>query len=165
MNNVSIRPAAQSDGPALIAANRAARAFHAPYAFPFTTREGFDAWFHGLHDGRRASFLAFEGTTLAATINLNEIVRGIFLSAYLGYYAYPATAGRGVMTQALRLVIAEAFGPMGLHRLEANIQPSNTRSKALVQRLGFRLEGLSPGYLFIDNAWRDHERWALRADQ
>ena len=65
------------------------------------------------------------------------------------------------MAQGLQLVIEEAFGPLALHRLEANIQPENTRSLRLVRRAGFTKEGYSPNYLRIDGAWRDHERWAL----
>ena len=69
------------------------------------------------------------------------------------------------MEAGLRAMIREAFVPLGLHRLEANIQPENARSIALAKRVGFRLEGLSPGYLKIRGRWRDHERWAItRAD-
>jgi ribosomal-protein-alanine N-acetyltransferase len=69
------------------------------------------------------------------------------------------------MTEGVRLVMRHAFGPLGLHRLEANIQPANTASLALVRRLGFRREGLSPRYLKIGGRWRDHERWAMLSDE
>jgi [ribosomal protein S5]-alanine N-acetyltransferase len=68
------------------------------------------------------------------------------------------------MTEALRAAVSHAFGDLGLHRLEANIQPGNVASIALVRRLGFQKEGFSPRYLRINGQWRDHERWALLAD-
>ncbi len=58
-----------------------------------------------------------------------------------------------------------AFGELGLHRLEANIQPDNAASIALVRKPGFRLEGYSPRYLKIAGRWRDHERWAILAEE
>jgi len=76
-----------------------------------------------------------------------------------------AFAGQGYMTEGMRLALAQAFGPLKLHRLEANIQPANTDSIALVKRLGFKREGYSPRYLKIGGRWQDHERWAvLRED-
>jgi ribosomal-protein-alanine N-acetyltransferase len=98
---------------------------------------------------------------LVGVVNVSEIVRGAFRSGYLGYYAFAPHGGRGYMTEALDLLIAQSFRTHRLHRLEANIQPGNARSIALVQRLGFRLEGFSPRYLKIAGRWRDHERWAL----
>jgi ribosomal-protein-alanine N-acetyltransferase len=94
-------------------------------------------------------------------VNLNEIVRGAFDSAYLGYYGFSPHTGQGYMTEGLRLVLRHAFRRLGLHRLEANIQPGNRASRALVRRLGFRREGFSPRYLKIGGPWRDHERWAI----
>ena len=92
---------------------------------------------------------------------MSEIVRSAFQSAYLGYYAFRPHAGQGYMTEGLALVLRHAFGTLGLHRLEANIQPANHPSRALVRGLGFRKEGFSPRYLKIGGRWRGHERWAI----
>lgn len=93
-------------------------------------------------------------------INVNNIVRGRFQSAALGYWAFVNTT-RGYMSEALRLLISYAFGDLDLHRLEANVQPGNEASARLVLRNGFRHEGRSPDYLFINGAWRDHDRYAI----
>ncbi len=115
------------------------------------------------HEGR---FVVLRSSDeLVGVINLNEIVRGVFQSAYLGYYAFTPHAGRGYMREGLTLVLRWAFGELRLHRVEANIQPGNEASLALVRRLGFRREGLSPRYLKIAGRWRDHERWALLAEE
>jgi ribosomal-protein-alanine N-acetyltransferase len=106
-----------------------------------------------------------DGDGLVGVVNASEIVRGNFRSCYLGYYAFAGQTGQGLMTEGLGLVIAALFREEKLHRVEANIQPGNEPSRALVQRLGFRLEGLSPRYLKIGGRWRDHERWALLADE
>jgi ribosomal-protein-alanine N-acetyltransferase len=97
-------------------------------------------------------------------ININEIVRGVFRSGYLGYQVGAPHARQGYMTEALAIVLREAFGPLRLHRVEANIQPGNRASIGLVRRAGFRLEGLSRRYLKIGGRWRDHERWALTVE-
>lgn len=110
-------------------------------------------------------FVCDEARQLCGVINLSEVVRGSFQSGYLGYYALSPHAGKGFMSQGLSLVVERAFGELGLHRLEANIQPKNRRSIELVQRAGFRCEGLSPRYLQIAGRWRDHERWALTAER
>jgi ribosomal-protein-alanine N-acetyltransferase len=116
---------------------------------------------------RNASFLVCLRSTneIAGIVSLSEIVRGNFRSAYLGYYAFTPHARSGYMTEGLGLVVTRAFRRLGLHRLEANIQPGNRASIALVRRLGFRKEGLSPRYLKIGGRWRDHERWAILAEE
>jgi len=101
---------------------------------------------------------------IAGVVNVSEIVRGSFQSAYLGYYALEPFAGSGLLRSGLGLVIAHCFGELGLHRLEANIRPENSRSIALVESLGFRKEGFSPRYLKVCGRWRDHERWALLSE-
>ena len=106
-----------------------------------------------------------EDGAIAGVYNVGQIFYGPFRSAYLGYYGFAPFAGHGYMHEGLRLVLRHAFGPLGLHRLEANIQPENGSSIALVSGAGFRLEGLSPRYLKIAGRWRDHERWAILAEE
>jgi [ribosomal protein S5]-alanine N-acetyltransferase len=102
-----------------------------------------------------------EDQALLGAVNLSEIVRGVFLSAYLDYWIGAPFARQGYMREGLGLALDHAFKTLRLHRLEANIQPANTASKKLVEGLGFRLEGFSPRYLKIGGRWRDHERWAI----
>ncbi len=162
MSGVTIRPPRRRDGRALVAANVACRGLHYPWVEPFLDMAGFEAWFAQIGGGRKETFLVERGGMLAGVVNLNEIVRGPFLSTYMGYFGFGI--GGGAMTEGVRLVLDEAFSRLGLHRVEANIQPDNLPSRALVRRLGFRLEGFSPRYLRIAGDWRDHERWAICAD-
>ena len=101
---------------------------------------------------------------MAGVFNLSEIVRGGFQCAYLGYWAFSPFDGKGYIREGMELVLRHAFGPLGLHRIEANIQPGNARSRALARAAGFRLEGFSPRYLKIGGEWRDHERWAITVE-
>jgi ribosomal-protein-alanine N-acetyltransferase len=105
-----------------------------------------------------------ETDQLAGVINVGGIVHGVLQSAHLGYYVFTPHAGRGLMGHALPLVVEECFRRLKLHRLEANVQPANEPSIRLVKRLGFNFEGLSPRYLKVSGRWRDHQRWALLAD-
>lgn len=111
-----------------------------------------------------------DGGQLVAVVNVQEIVRGLFWSAYLGYEAFVPHTGRGLMRETLALAVDHCFaeasaGGLALHRVEANIQPANDRSIALVRSLGFRREGYSPRYLRIAGTWRDHERWAVTTEE
>ena len=106
-----------------------------------------------------------ESGDLVGVVNISEIVRGVFRSAYLGYYAFVPHAGRGLMREGLMRVITDAFRRHRLHRLEANIQPGNRASLSLVRRLGFKREGYSRRYLKIRGRWCDHERWAILAEE
>ncbi|MFD0369171.1 GNAT family N-acetyltransferase [Streptomyces sp. NPDC059071] len=165
---VGLRHFRYEDADEFTARARESRALHAPWLFPPQTAEAYEAYARPLiEDPARAGFLVCErdGGGIAGFVNINNIVRGSFLSGALGYGAFAHAAGRGLLSEGLGLVLAYAFGPLGLHRLEANIQPRNTASRALVRRAGFRLEGFSPAMLFIDGAWRDHERWARTADR
>jgi ribosomal-protein-alanine N-acetyltransferase len=145
----------------------ASQKLHKPWLVAPHTREHFrDLVSRSRKSSQECFFVcAIETAELVGVINLNEVVRGMFQSAYLGYYAFEPFSGSGYMTEGLALVLDQAFGPLGLNRLEANIQPENKRSSRLVSRLGFRLEGFSPRYLKIGGRWRDHERWAVLASE
>lgn len=98
---------------------------------------------------------------IVGVFNVSQIVRGAFRSAYLGYQVFAPFAGQRYMTAAMRLVLRYVFNTLELHRIEANIQPGNAASIALVARAGFSREGYSRRYLKVGGRWRDHERWAL----
>jgi len=141
------------------------RPLHKGLVSPPGDLEAYRRYINTLRQRNRVGFVVIHDGTkeLAGVINVNEIVLGAFRSAYLGYYAFAPYAGRGLMREGMQKVIDHCFRELRLHRLEANIQPENTRSICLVQGLGFQKEGYSPRYLKVCGRWRDHERWAIRS--
>jgi [ribosomal protein S5]-alanine N-acetyltransferase len=160
---VSLSRPTTADEADFIAAVQASRALHHPWMDSPDTPERYARYLARADREDCACFLVRHVGCggLVGFININNIVRAALQGGSLGYAAFAAHAGRGLLTQGLRAVIAVGFGELRLHRLEAQIQPGNTRSINVVKRLGFAREGLSPQYLMIDGAWRDHERWAL----
>lgn len=149
-----------------LAAVKRSSKLHGHWASPPRTTKAFDRNLARFRSGRHVGYWVLTKTLeLAGVININEIVRGSFRSGYLGYYAFVPHNGRGYMTTGLRAVISRAFREFHLHRLEANIQPDNEASRRLVKSLGFKREGFSPRYLRIAGKWRDHERWAITAEE
>lgn len=142
---------------------RASRHFFAGRVSTTATPAAFAAYLASAKQSSGACRLIWRRAdrTLVGAINLTEIVRGKFQSGYLGYYIGAAYARQGYMTEALQLMLALAFRRLRLHRVEANIQPSNRASIRLVRKAGFGREGSSRRYLKIAGRWRDHERWAL----
>ncbi|MFI8991581.1 GNAT family N-acetyltransferase [Streptomyces antimycoticus] len=131
-----------------------------------STVEAFEGYLKRFEQPTQEGFVICLRNTAAIVggVNINNIVRGSLQSGTLGYTAYASTTGRGYMTEGLWLVIQHAFVELGLHRLEANIQPDNITSLNLVTRLGFQREGYSAAFQFINGEWRDHERWAITAE-
>jgi ribosomal-protein-alanine N-acetyltransferase len=140
---------------------------HRPWVFAPQTHDHYVEYLERVRSGRAIPFLVrvVAGGHLAGVINVSDPVMGVFCSAYLGFYAFAGFEGQGYMTEGVALVLDHAFDQLGFHRLEANVQPGNTRSAALVTRLGFRKEGFSPRYLFIGGDWRDHDRYAILSDE
>jgi ribosomal-protein-alanine N-acetyltransferase len=166
-SRVELRQPRLSDCAAWCELIRQSRRFLAGRVSTPATASAFSAYLARASDPAGASRLIWRRAdgALIGAINLSEIVRGNFQSAYLGYYVGAAYAGHGYMTEALQLMLGIAFRRLRLHRLEANIQPGNRASIRLVKRAGFRREGYSRRYLKIAGQWRDHERWALLADE
>ena len=143
------------------------RHFHEPWVYPATDAKRFKAYLDRLDRGNAFGFFVArtEDDVMVGVININDVVLGGFRSGSLGYYAAAAFCGRGYMTSGLSQVLDYAFSTLELHRLEANVQPNNDASLALVRRLGFRKEGFSPAFLRIGGEWRDHERWAILSEE
>jgi ribosomal-protein-alanine N-acetyltransferase len=150
-----------------LTAVRCSQGLHRPWVFPPRTREEYESYLERIRTSNTIGFFVRRQSDqqLAGVINVSEPVMKMFQSAYLGFYAFVGMERQGLMTEGLALVLDAAFGNLGFHRLEANIQPANLASSALVSRLGFRKEGFSPLYLMIDGAWRDHDRWAILSDE
>jgi ribosomal-protein-alanine N-acetyltransferase len=162
-SRVALRSPAAGDEDEFIALARASAGLHHPWYSMPTTPEEFRAYLTRYAQPATEGFLIClrDGGSMAGVVTVDSIIRGRFQSASLSYAAFAPAAGRGYMSEGLALVLEYAFQELRLHRLEANIQPGNEASLRLAQRLGLRKEGYAPAMLFIDGAWRDHERWAI----
>ncbi len=164
---VHLRVLARADRDEFLALARDSRELHRPWTYPPERADQFDDLFAR---SRRDDFVCLlacvnDGNEIAGVFTVSQIVRGAFQSAYLGYYAHAGHSRQGLMREAMEQVLDHSFGPLALHRLEANIQPGNQPSIALARGAGFRLEGFSPRYLLIGGQWRDHERYAITVDE
>jgi len=163
---VCLRPPVEADRAEFIERLLSSGELHDPWLEPGEPA----AWFERLLARGRGetdrSLLVCDADdgSIAGVMNLSQIVMGPFRSAFLGYYAFEPFAGRGFMRAAMPLLLRHAFDDLGLHRVQANVQPGNEASIALVRRAGFHREGFSPRYLFIRGAWRDHEQWVMLAE-
>jgi ribosomal-protein-alanine N-acetyltransferase len=166
VSRVEIRTPALADQDEFIARMKASRAVHAPWIRMPTTADAYRVYIERARAENVAMYLAFRRSdqALVGFLNLSEIIRGKLQQAFIGYGGVAGLGGRGYMTEAMDLVLREAFTVLKLHRVEANIQPGNTASRALAERCGFVREGFSPSYLKVGGRWRDHERWAIRAE-
>jgi [ribosomal protein S5]-alanine N-acetyltransferase len=168
---VYLRAPLAADARAFLAAVKVSRSLHGAWVHPPSTPARFVAFVRRY--GRSAADDPLSAThvgllvcrcdddAIVGVFNVGEIVRGLFQSAYVGYYALAPHSGAGYMSDGLELALAYAFRVLKLHRLEANVQPTNRRSLALVRRAGFTREGYSRRYVRIAGRWRDHVRLAL----
>jgi ribosomal-protein-alanine N-acetyltransferase len=163
---VALRPPVEADRAEYLERLEASRELHTPWLETADPPAWFDRILARASAPEDRSLLVWRAADdrLVGVVNVSQIHYGPLCSAYLGYYVFAPYARAGLMREALALTVGYAFGPLGLHRLEANVQPGNEASLALVRSVGFRREGFSPRYLKIRGAWCDHERWAITVE-
>ncbi|MFE0459966.1 GNAT family N-acetyltransferase [Kitasatospora sp. NPDC058965] len=115
--------------------------------------------------GRMLPFVVVFRDQLVGQLTVGGITWGSMCSANIGYWIDEGVAGRGIMPTAVALGVDHCFQSLGLHRIEVCIRPENGPSRRVVEKLGFRPEGMRPRYLHIDGDWRDHLVYALTADE
>ena len=169
-NRVYLRPPKRVDQQHFIASARASRALHGSWVRAPETPAAYAAYVARYSPANASpihvGFLVLrnDDDALAGVFNFSEIVRGVFRSAYVGYYGFAPLAGNGYMTEGFALALDIAFRQLRLHRIEANVQPANAPSLALLERIGFTREGYSRRYVKIGGRWRDHVRFAMLAE-
>lgn len=146
---VFLRSPTRADRGVFVQLMRESRSLHDEWVAPPMDEDAFDAFLVRSHRDDTRAFLACRRSdgAIAGVFVLGQIFYGAFQSAYMGYYAVAGRTGRGLMTEGMRLVLRHAFASLGLHRVEANIQPGNARSMELARRCGSRMEGFSPRYV------------------
>ena len=171
---VAIRPFESDDAPALLDLRLRNHDFFAPYepssvVVPQTPAEQvarLEAERVDWETDRGYVFGIFEPEgTLVGRIALSHVTRGGWQNAVLGYFVDESANGKGYATDAVRLAIRFAFERAGLHRLQAGVMPRNRRSIRVLEKGGFRHEGLSPRYLEINGVWEDHESFAITREE
>jgi ribosomal-protein-alanine N-acetyltransferase len=162
---IVVRHPERSDRAEFVAAALRSGQLHRPWVTAPSTDDGYRRYLRHLDRESTWGFLICrrDTGTIAGVINVSNAVRGVFQSAYLGYYAFEGHEHQGLMREGLKAVVRHSFRTLKLHRLEANVQPDNLPSIALVRSCGFAKEGFSPRYLKVRGKWRDHERWAILA--
>jgi ribosomal-protein-alanine N-acetyltransferase len=164
--NVVIRLISPADREEFVSLVTSSVEFLSPWVILPDTFEKFDKYLDRF-DGVSAECVLIcvrESGAIVGTVAISEIIRGPYQRATVGYNSFAGTARHGYMSEGFNLVFRYAFEELGLHRLEADIQPANVPSLKFAERVGFRQEGYSPGFVCIQGVWRDHERWAVNSD-
>lgn len=169
---ILLRVPTPDDAVTFLALVQASAALHGPWVVAPDTPAAYRAYIgraereHDTFPGHVCRLIcrASDGAIVGAA-NLNNVIWGGLRCASLGYYAFVPHAGAGYMRAGVTQLLTHGFRRTGLHRVEAAVQPGNTRSRALLVALGFRHEGDSPRFLKIGGRWRDHERWAITAEE
>lgn len=165
--DILVRRLIVADAPELTQLRRDQREFFRPFE-PART----DAWYtvdaqeHDLADEHthRLGIYREDGSSLIGWVTISGIEMGAFRSCHIGYAVAQEDNGRGLATTAIGMAVEIAFEDLELHRVQAAVLPTNTASMRVLEKNGFRLEGLAHRYLHLDGAWRDHVIWAITSD-
>lgn len=130
----------------------------------FDMRSGVKRLLQQYRDGGGVPFVMEYRGEVAGQLNIWGISRGSLSSATIGYWVAQRFAGRGITPTAVAIATDIAFAQLGLHRMEICIRPENQASLRVVEKLGFRYEGLRRRFIHIDGAWRDHYAFALTTE-
>lgn len=165
-SRVFVRTPIEEDSQELLSLHQRSKEFHFPWVFPPLNEQECRTYIKRCQNEDFEGLLICQSTDnkIIGVANLSQIFYRAFQNAYLGYYIDVDFANQGLMSEGVRLAINHAFDTLGLHRVEANIQPENIAFINLVKRLGFTKEGFSRRYLKINEQWCDHERWALTVE-
>jgi ribosomal-protein-alanine N-acetyltransferase len=163
---VALRRMTIEDQEEFIALSRASAELHRPWITIPETPSAFFKYLDYFESSEAECTLicSRESGAMAGFININDVIRGPYQRATVGYGVFAPSARQGYMSEGFGLLFRFAFVDLGLHRLEADIQPGNSASVSLAKHVGFRYEGFSPGFICIGGSWKDHERWAVTSD-
>jgi ribosomal-protein-alanine N-acetyltransferase len=162
-----IQPPEAADEPLFLEAMNDSIGLHHPWVSAPKDHQAWRRYMKRLERDNEAGFLVkrIQDGVICGVINLNIITYEALCSAYVSYFGVLGQVEKGYMKEGMLQVIRHAFEDLDLHRLEANIQSGNQASISLARATGFQYEGFSPRYLKINGEWRDHERWAILADE
>ena len=173
MTAVELRPFEEGDAEALLGLRLKNRTFLLPFEPQRPTniytlsaqRQQIASDRDGFLTGRRFAFGIYSDDALVGRISLDNIVRGAWQNATLGYFVDHEHNGRGIATEAVKRSLGYAFGDGSLHRVQAGVMPRNGRSIRVLEKSGFRFEGLSLRYLQINGVWEDHNMYAITVEE
>jgi len=170
---VTIRPLELADAETMLGLRVKNRAFLTPFepfrpesAYTLTgQRQQIRSDQESLASDRRFAFGIFLGGDLVGRVSLDNVVRGAWQNATVGYFVDQERNGHGIGTEAVRGAVEYAFGEGRLHRVQAGVMPRNGASIRVLEKVGFRHEGVSLRYLMINRVWEDHNMYAITAEE
>lgn len=164
--NVIIRRLTEDDREEFVTLVELSAKFLQPWVYLPNSLEKFDTYLHRFDGASAECILICTRKTgdIVGTVSISDIIRASYQRGTVGYNAFMNSARQGYMSEGMKLVFKFAFEDLGLHRLEADIQPGNIPSLRFARKVGFQREGYSPGFICINGVWKDHERWAINSD-